>query len=126
MINYDNNELYLEGGNNIDAAIAVNKSLKELPKKQLVLILGMISSKNPAKYIREFKNVECIYTITIPNEESSITAKQLKELIKEEHTNVKASDSLENALVEIGEKYPDSRACITGSLYLCGYVLRVN
>ena len=76
--------------------------------------------------LREFKNVECIYTITIPNEESSITAKQLKELIKEEHTNVKASDSLENALVEIGEKYPDSRACIIGSLYLCGYVLRVN
>ena len=51
---------------------------------------------------------------------------QLKELIKEEHTNVKASDNLETALVEIGEKYPDSRACITGSLYLCGYVLRVN
>jgi len=121
-----NNELYLEGGHNVDAAIAINESLKKLPEKQLVLILGMISSKNPAKYIREFTNVECIYTITIPNEENSISAKQLKELIKGEHTNIKTSDSLETALTEIGERYPESRACIIGSLYLCGYVLRVN
>ena len=122
----NNNELYLEGGHNVDAAIAVNESLKFLPKKKLVLILGMISSKNPAKYIREFKNVACIYTITIPNEESAIDASELKELIREEHPNVTAIDSIENALTEIGLKYPNSRVCILGSLYLCGSILSKN
>ena len=121
-----NNELYLEGGHNVDAAIAVNESLKSLPEKELVLIFGMISSKNPAEYIREFKNVSCIYTITIPNEESAIDAVQLKELIREEHPNITAIDSLENALTEIERKYPNSRVCILGSLYLCGESFRKN
>ena len=122
----NNNELYLEGGHNVDAAIAVNESLKSLPEKELVLIFGMISSKNPAEYIKEFENVACIYTITIPNEGSAIDAVQLKELIREEHPNVTAIDSLENALAEIGRKYPNSRVCILGSLYLCGWTLRKN
>ena len=72
------NELYLDGSHNVDAAFNLNKTLKNLPEKKLCIIIGMINTKDPAAYIRQFSNCFSITTITIPSEDNAIPADELK------------------------------------------------
>ena len=65
------NELYLDGSHNPDGSKNINESLKRLPKKKLCLIVGMINSKDPVKYVSEYENIENIITIAIPNDNNS-------------------------------------------------------
>ena len=47
----DQNELYLDGSHNQDGSKNINDALKELPEKKLCLILGMINTKDPLRYV---------------------------------------------------------------------------
>ena len=70
------NELYLDGSHNPDAAKNINISLEGLnEKKDLCMIIGMLNTKDPLNYVREFSNIKLIKTIEIPGEESSLTSK---------------------------------------------------
>ena len=118
------NELYLDGSHNADAAANINQSLNMLPAKDLCIIIGMLNTKNPKEYIKQFSNICSIKTIQIPGEENSLTAQSLKDIIKQEFENVEESHSLEEALKTISNENPNARILICGSLYLAGYVLK--
>ena len=120
------NELYLDGSHNPDGSKNINESLKRLPKKKLCLIVGMINSKDPVKYISEYENIENIITITIPNENNSYGSVELKNILSLTLGNVQSSDSIQEAIKMTSEKFPDSRILICGSLYLAGKVLELN
>ena len=51
-----NNELYLDGSHNSDAAYNINQSLISMPKKDLCIIIGMLNTKEPENYIKQFSN----------------------------------------------------------------------
>ena len=74
----DQNELYLDGSHNQDGSKNINDALKELPEKKLCLIVGMINTKDPLRYVSEYDNLELLTTITIPDEENSYSADELK------------------------------------------------
>ena len=120
------NELYLDGSHNPDGSKNINESLKRLPKKKLCLIVGMINSKDPVKYISEYENIENIITIAIPNENNSYGSEELKNILSLTLGNIQSSDSIQEAIKMTSEKFPDSRILICGSLYLAGKVLELN
>ena len=122
----DANELYLDGSHNSDAAANINESLKQLPSKKLCIIIGMLSTKNPQKYIKQFSNIESINTISIPGEENTLDAETLKELLHDQCENIHAYENIEVAIKDISTKNPDARILICGSLYLAGHVLGIN
>ena len=121
------NELFLDGSHNTDAAFQLNKTLQNLTnKKDLIIILGMINTKDPKSYIAQFKNIKEIKTITIPNEESAISATTLSIDLQEIGIKVSPADNLDKAIQSISSDHPDARILICGSLYLAGQVLKNN
>ena len=118
------NELYLDGSHNPDAAYNVNQSLQSLPKKDLCIIIGMLNTKDPSEYIKQFNNIREIKTITIDNEDNAISAKELSVRLKKSDILTSHSSSIEDAIESLAEKYPTSRILICGSLYLAGQVLK--
>ena len=118
------NELYLDGSHNPDAAYNVNQSLQSLPKKDLCIIIGMLNTKDPSEYIKQFNNIREIKTITIDNEDNAISAKELSVRLKKSDILTSHSSSIEDAIESLAEKYPTSRILICGSLYLVGQVLK--
>ena len=121
------NELFLDGSHNTDAAFQLNKTLQNLTnKKDLIIILGMINTKDPKSYIAQFKNIKEIKTITIPNEESAISATTLSIDLQETGIKVSSADNLDEAIQSISSDHPDARILICGSLYLAGQVLKNN
>lgn len=121
------NELFLDGSHNTDAAFQLNKTLQNLiNKKDLIIILGMINTKDPKSYIAQFKNIKEIKTITIPNEESAISATTLSIDLQEIGIKVSTADNLDEAIQSISSDHPAARILICGSLYLAGQVLKNN
>lgn len=121
------NELFLDGSHNTDAAFQLNKTLQNLTnKKDLIIILGMINTKDPKSYIAQFKNIKEIKTITIPNEESAISATTLSIDLQEIGIKVSTADNLDEAIQSISSDHPAARILICGSLYLAGQVLKNN
>ena len=122
----DQNELYLDGSHNQDGSKNINDALKELPKKKLCLIVGMINTKDPLRYVSEYDNLELLTTITIPNEENSYSADELKNIFSNNIKNTKQSNSIEEAVNSTAKAFPDARILICGSLYLAGKVLELS
>ena len=121
------NELFLDGSHNTDAAFQLNKTLQNLiNKKDLIIILGMINTKDPKSYIAQFKNIKEIKTITIPNEESAISATTLSIDLQKIGIKVSSADNLDEAIQSISSDHPTARILICGSLYLAGQVLKNN
>ena len=121
------NELFLDGSHNTDAAFQLNKTLQNLiNKKDLIIILGMINTKDPKSYIAQFKNIKEIKTITIPNEESAISATTLSIDLQKIGIKVSTADNLDEAIQSISNDHPTARILICGSLYLAGQVLKNN
>jgi dihydrofolate synthase/folylpolyglutamate synthase len=121
------NELFLDGSHNTDAAFQLNKTLQNLiNKKDLIIILGMINTKDPKSYIAQFKNIKEIKTITIPNEESAISATTLSIDLQKIGIKVSSADNLDEAIQSISSHHPAARILICGSLYLAGQVLKNN
>ena len=86
----------------------------------------MINTKEPKSYIAQFKNIKEIKTITIPNEESAISATTLSIDLQETGIKVSPADNLDKAIQSISSDHPDARILICGSLYLAGQVLKNN
>ena len=122
-----NNELYLDGSHNPDAAKNINTCLEELENtKDLCIIIGMLNSKDPHNYVKEFSNVKLIKTIEIPGEENSLSSSELKDKLLTLHNDISEEDSIEAAIKSIVRSNPDARILICGSLYLAGQVLKLN
>ena len=122
----DQNELYLDGSHNQDGSKNINEALKELPNKELCLVVGMINSKDPLGYISEYENIEMITTVTIPDEDNSFSADELKNIFSKKFKNVEQSSSTEEAVKLSADKFPSSRILICGSLYYAGKILNMS
>ncbi len=121
-------EIWLDGGHNEEAGKAVAKTIQELPQEKTYVILGMIKTKNIKKYLKYFQNLELEITgIEIPEQYSYDEMEILNECKK---LNLKCflSYDLQNAIDNIIEKAQKNsfRIIICGSLYLAGYILKIN
>jgi dihydrofolate synthase/folylpolyglutamate synthase len=122
----EQNELYLDGSHNPDAAANINEALRSLTEKKLCIVIGMLNTKNPAEYIQQFSDIESIHTISIPGEENTLDSLTLKDMVYDQCQNTYASENIESAIKDIVSKNPDARILICGSLYLAGQVLKDN
>ena len=84
----------------------------------------MMANKEHEKYISHFKDISSITTIDIPNQPNAISGRELKNKFKN-ITNVKFQENIDQAIRSIDLKKGDM-LIITGSLYLCSEVLKLN
>lgn len=120
-------ELWLDGGHNASAGQAVAQSLAQIEErspKPLIVILGMLKSKDAASFIRPFKGLaQRVVTLAIPEEANSYGAEELAAIVRGEGLPAGAGYSITDAVAKASASSAPVRVLITGSLYLAGHVL---
>lgn len=120
-------ELWLDGGHNGPAGVVLAQAFMELSQRPLVMIWGMLNTKDPGAFIANFKSLEPrVFTITIPDEPNAISADELTKIAVANSFSASPATSLENALEQASKMDPAPRILICGSLYLAGHVLATH
>ena len=124
-------ELWLDGGHNADGGRAVAAALADLEERvprPLVLIVGMLSSKDCAGFLKNFSGL-ARRVIAVPiHQDKAVAPSALAEIARDVGLPAFSCGGLENALSLAGklDLQPAPRILITGSLYLAGEVLDAN
>ncbi len=125
-------ELWLDGGHNPDGGHAIAAALGDIEERvsrPLVVIAGMLSTKDCGGFLRNFSEIaRLLFAVPIPHQVKSMSAGDLRDAAM--HVGIPARDapSVEAALEDIAKLAldPAPRILITGSLYLAGEVLKAN
>jgi len=124
-------ELWLDGGHNADGGRAIAAALADLEERvsrPLILIAGMLSTKDAEGFLRNFTGL-ARRVITVPiHQDKALPPAVLADIARGIGLPSLSRDDVEGALVTIGklELAPAPRVLITGSLYLAGEVLDAN
>ncbi|HTV35387.1 MAG TPA: folylpolyglutamate synthase/dihydrofolate synthase family protein [Xanthobacteraceae bacterium] len=124
-------ELWLDGGHNADGGRAIAAALADLEERvsrPLVLIVGMLSTKDSAGFLKNFSGL-ARRVITVPmRHDKTVPPALLADIAREVSIPALARDDLQSALEAAGklDLQPSPRVLITGSLYLAGEVLAAN
>ena len=125
-------ELWLDGGHNPDGGRAVAAALADLEERvsrPLVLIVGMLASKDCQGFLNNFAGLaRRMIAVPIPGVEKGLSAATVADTARGIGLSATSRDNLTEAL-DAARKLdldPPPRILITGSLYLAGEVLREN
>ena len=125
-------ELWLDGGHNPDGGRAIAAALADLEERvsrPLVLIVGMLASKDCEGFLRNFAGLaRRVIAVPVPGAEQGLAAEAVADAARAIGLPATSRDDLDEAL-EVVRKLdldPPPRILITGSLYLAGDVLREN
>ncbi len=124
-------ELWLDGGHNADGGQAIAAALADLEERvsrPLVLIVGMLSTKDCVGFLKNFSGL-ARRVITVPiHQEKTVPAAELAEIAGHIGIPALARDDLGAAIMLAGnlDLHPEPRILVTGSLYLAGEALAAN
>jgi dihydrofolate synthase/folylpolyglutamate synthase len=124
-------ELWLDGGHNADGGRAIAAALADLEERvprPLVMIVGMMSTKDSAGFLHNFSGL-ARRVIAVPiHQDKARPAAELADVARNIGIPAMLSDNVETALTIAGklDLEPAPRVLITGSLYLAGEVLAAN
>lgn len=125
-------ELWLDGGHNSEggrSAAAAMADLEERVSRPLVLVVGMLSTKDCAGFLKNFAGLaHRLIALPIPGQEKSLPAQAIATAAGAIGIPAEEAESIEDALIAVSEivRNPPPRILITGSLYLAGEVLAAN
>lgn len=120
----DRSELWLDGGHNPDAGLVLAEALSAMPKKPLVIIWGMLNTKDATQFFRPLAALaDHVVTLSIPNEPNAISAEQLADTVRKLGTAASTATDVKNTVLQASSLKPAARILICGSLYLAGHVL---
>ncbi len=128
----EGSELWLDGGHNADGARAIANALADLEERvsrPLVLIVGMLATKDARAFLANFSGLaRRLIAVPIPDQEKAIPADEIAALARAVNIPAQSSSGIERALAEVSKLglAPPPRVLITGSLYLAGAVLKAN
>ena len=120
-------ELWLDGGHNAAAGVALADVLSELPARPTHLICGMLNTKDVTGYMRPLAaHATSLTAVSIPDEVNTLSAADTSAAAAEAGMETTTADSTATALAAILTRDPQARVLICGSLYLAGNILREN
>lgn len=120
-------ELWLDGGHNPAAGIALSEHLRGLPERPTYMICGMLNTKDIAGYLAPFVGcVDELVAVSIPGEANTLPARDTAAAASRVGLSAAEAETVQDALARITEKEPYARVLICGSLYLAGAILREN
>ena len=120
-------ELWLDGGHNAAAGIALAGVLADLPERPTHLICGMLNTKDVKGYMAPLAaQAASLTAISIPDEINTLSAEETEAAAKSVGLEATTAANTMAALQAILAKDPTARVLICGSLYLAGHILREN
>jgi dihydrofolate synthase / folylpolyglutamate synthase len=124
-------ELWLDGGHNADGGRAIAAALGDLEERvsrPLVLVVGMLSTKDRSAFLGNFTGlVRRVFGVPI-HQDKGVPVEEIAAAARAAGMPADAAGSIEDALAAIGGLGfdPPPRILITGSLYLAGEMLAAN
>ncbi|MEP7240260.1 MAG: folylpolyglutamate synthase/dihydrofolate synthase family protein [Devosia sp.] len=122
-------ELWLDGAHNAHGAAALAVSLAEMNAarpKPLVLIVGMMNTREPADFLEPFVPMSPrIMALAIPGEPNTHPARHIADAASAAGLEASTYRSVQSALADAAHT-GGTRVVICGSLYLAGDVLAKN
>ena len=125
-------ELWLDGGHNPDGGRAVAAALADLEERvsrPLVLIVGMLATKDCAGFLSNFAGLaRRMIAVPVPGAEKGLAPEVIVDAARVIGVPASGRYTLPDALEAVRklDLDPAPRILITGSLYLAGEVLREN
>ncbi|RAI43255.1 bifunctional folylpolyglutamate synthase/dihydrofolate synthase [Rhodoplanes roseus] len=124
-------ELWLDGGHNADGGRAVAAALGDLEERvsrPLVLIVGMLSTKDVVAFLQNFVGLALRLVAVTIHQEKGLPAEDIAVYARDIGLPTDVCDTLDQALARVAalDLDPPPRILITGSLYLAGEVLAAN
>ena len=124
-------ELWLDGGHNADGGRIIAGALADLEERvsrPLVLVVGMLSTKDAEGFLRNFAGLARALIAVPIGQEKTIAPETLAATARRVGITAQSAPDIEEALdmVRALELEPAPRVLITGSLYLAGAVLAAN
>jgi dihydrofolate synthase/folylpolyglutamate synthase len=128
----EGSELWLDGGHNAEGGRVVAAALGDIEERvprPLVLIVGMLSTKDCQGFLQNFAGLaRRVIGIPIPNQEKTLSADMVADAARAVGIPAESCDTLQAALAAVGrlELHSPPRILVAGSLYLAGEVLEQN
>ena len=126
-------EIWLDGGHNPAAGIAIAEAMADLEErdpKPLILICGMLETKESAGFFRPFSSLATrVYTVPVPGSEAGRDQAELAAIAESVGLSSEPAADVTAALeriAAIGTEDGPPRVLICGSLYLAGATLAAN
>lgn len=120
-------ELWLDGGHNPAAGLALAATLKMLLPRPTHLICGMLNTKDIAGYLAPLAAVaDSLTALSIPGEANTVPAADTASFAAKVGLTATTADNVQDAIAAISKRNPNARILICGSLYLAGHVMREN
>jgi len=125
-------ELWVDGGHNTAGGRAIANVLADLEERvsrPLILVVGMLSTKDCEGFLRNFAGLaQRIVAVPIPEQDKSTPPEAIAEAARAVGIPAQGAEDLTSALAAIRGygMAPPPRILITGSLYLAGHVLAAN
>lgn len=120
-------ELWLDGGHNPAAGIALAEAVRRLPPRPLHLVCGMLNTKDVTGFMRPLAAVaESLTAVSIPGEAATLPAAETCSAARGTGLAAETAGDVQEAVSRIAARTPGARILICGSLYLAGRVLREN
>jgi len=120
-------ELWLDGGHNPAAGIALAEAVRRLPPRPLHLVCGMLNTKDVTGFMRPLAAVaESLTAVSIPGEAATLPAAETCSAARGTGLAAETAEDVQEAVSRIAARTPGARILICGSLYLAGRVLREN
>ncbi|RAP40783.1 bifunctional folylpolyglutamate synthase/dihydrofolate synthase [Rhodovulum viride] len=120
-------ELWLDGGHNPAAGIALAEAVTRLSPRQLHLVCGMLNTKDVAGFLKPLAAVAASLTaVSIPGETATLPAEATRAAAEAVGLRAETAGDVAEAVARIAAATPEARILICGSLYLAGRVLREN
>src|SRR3974390_593103 len=128
----EGSEVWLDGGHNPDGGRVIAAALADLEERvprPVVMIAGMLASKDCDGFLRNFTGLaRRLIAVPVPASEKGVPAEELAERARNIGPPATSRGTLDGAFEAVRklDLDPPPRILITGSLYLAGDVLREN
>jgi dihydrofolate synthase / folylpolyglutamate synthase len=121
-------ELWLDGGHNPAAGVALAASLNGADRQPLHLVVGMLNTKDEAGFLRPLAPLaRSLHTVPVPDEAASRDPLEAAAQARRIGIAAMPAPDVASALGAIATADPEAaRVLVCGSLYLAGHVLREN
>jgi dihydrofolate synthase/folylpolyglutamate synthase len=123
-------ELWLDGGHNPSAGRVLGQALTDLARldpRPLVLVWGMLNTKDAAAFIGAFSALApLVISLAVPGEENAVPAAVLAGAARRAGLQAETAPDPQTALELAGKAASRPRILICGSLYLAGWILAAH
>jgi dihydrofolate synthase/folylpolyglutamate synthase len=121
-------ELWLDGGHNPAAGVALADQAASWRDRPLHLVVGMLATKDAGQFLAPLaRHAESLVAVPVPGSQAGLPAGEIEALAAEMGFRAISAPDTAAALREITAKQTrPGRVLVCGSLYLAGAVLAVN